>query len=93
MAGSASDLVAASCDPPSNAFVPVPGCRLCAALEAVAVAGWRGEDGLTPRDWLSVTASGMLHRMDDHRIQPLPAYPDLTNGPVPVRSTGPGDHR
>lgn len=76
MAGSTSD-PAASCDPPSNAFVRVPGCGLCAALEAVAVAGWHGEDELTPRDWLSVTASGMLHRMVDHRLPPLPEHPDM----------------
>ncbi|POX64410.1 hypothetical protein C3492_05035 [Streptomyces sp. Ru62] len=75
MAGPSTDPAAAAfSDPPPNAFAPVPGCRLCAALEAVAVAGWRGEDGLTPRDWLSVTASGMLHRMADHRLQPLPPH-------------------
>ncbi|MGW3111349.1 hypothetical protein [Streptomyces sp. NPDC001091] len=52
--------------PPANAFVPVPGCWTCALLAGVAHGAWRGEDGLTPRDWLSVTASGILHRMTAH---------------------------
>ncbi|MFG2813559.1 hypothetical protein [Streptomyces sp. NPDC048410] len=49
--------------PPVNAFVPVPGCWICALLATVAHDAWHGRDGLTPRDWLSVTASGMAHCM------------------------------
>jgi len=43
---------------------------MCDVIESVARAAWRGEDGLTLRDWLSVTASGMRHRMDDHGLHP-----------------------
>lgn len=57
-------------DPPSNAFVPVPGCWLCAALDDIVRAAWRGDDGLRPADWLSVTASGIRHRLHDHDTQP-----------------------
>ncbi|MCX4420300.1 hypothetical protein [Streptomyces mirabilis] len=57
-------------DPPSNAFVPVPQCWICTVVEAVAQAAWIGEGGLTLRDWLSVTASGMHHRMHDHGMHP-----------------------
>lgn len=63
-------------DPPSNAFVPVPGCWICAVVDAVARAAWAGEGGLALRDWLSVTASGMRHRMYDHGLQPRPGTPD-----------------
>ncbi|MET8978239.1 hypothetical protein ABZX85_21755 [Streptomyces sp. NPDC004539] len=56
--------------PPSNAFVPVPGCWVCGLLSGVADSAWRGESGLTPHDWLSVTASGMRHRMDEHGLPP-----------------------
>ncbi|MET7285444.1 hypothetical protein [Streptomyces sp. NPDC005573] len=52
--------------PPDNAFVPVPGCWICDLLASVAREAWCGEHGLTPRDWLSVTASGMLHHMTAH---------------------------
>jgi hypothetical protein len=56
--------------PPSNAFVPVPGCWVCTSLYAVADAAWRGEDGLSLRKWLTVTASGMRHRMVAHGLSP-----------------------
>lgn len=56
--------------PPSNAFAPVRLCWICTAIESVAQAAWRGEDGLELRDWLSVTASGMQHRMNDHSLNP-----------------------
>lgn len=56
--------------PPSNAFVPVPGCWTCALLHSVAVAARYGEEGLELRHWLSVTASGMQHRMHDHGLPP-----------------------
>jgi hypothetical protein len=56
--------------PPSNAFVPVRACWMCAVIDDVARAAWHGEDGLAPRDWLSVTASGMWHRMNDHGLPP-----------------------
>ncbi|MER6466087.1 hypothetical protein ACWC4D_23825 [Streptomyces sp. NPDC001288] len=56
--------------PPSNAFVPVPGCWVCACLHTVATAAWHGEDGLSLRKWLTVTASGMRHRMTVHRLSP-----------------------
>lgn len=55
-----------STPPPANAFVPVPGCWLCAVLAAVARDAWWGVDGLTLRDWLSVTADGLAHRMTAH---------------------------
>jgi hypothetical protein len=58
--------------PPRNAFVPVPGCWVCALLDDVARAAWRGDDGLGPAQWLSVTADGMGHRMRDHDVPPVP---------------------
>ncbi|MDH6701302.1 hypothetical protein P3T26_005793 [Streptomyces sp. MAA16] len=58
--------------PPSNAFVPVPGCWVCLLLDDVAHAAWRGDDGLRLADWLSVTASGMGHRVRDHGDPPTP---------------------
>ncbi|MFJ2816867.1 hypothetical protein [Streptomyces sp. NPDC087294] len=59
-------------DPPANAFVPVPGCWACVLLDDVARAAWHGEDGLTLADWLSVTASGLRHRLWDHGLSPAP---------------------
>ncbi|MFF4640865.1 ATP-binding protein [Streptomyces olivaceus] len=55
---------------PSNAFVPVPGCWTCTILHSVALAAWNRDDGLGLHHWLSVTASGMQHRMDDHGLPP-----------------------
>ncbi|MFD5759664.1 hypothetical protein ACFWIZ_31920 [Streptomyces sp. NPDC127044] len=55
-------------DPPTNAFVPVPHCWACASVDAVAQAAWRRESGLTLRDWLPMTASGMRHLMQDHGL-------------------------
>lgn len=80
-------------DPPTNAFVPVPGCWACAAIDTVTQAAWRREGGLTLRDWLSVTASGMRHRMHDHGLQPRAATPGSTGeppslGPAPQQSEG-----
>ncbi|MFD4549526.1 hypothetical protein ACFVXW_16005 [Streptomyces sp. NPDC058251] len=77
--------------PPTNAFVPVPGCWTCAAVDAVARAAWRREGGLTLRGWLSVTASGIRHRMQDHGLQPRTAAPGSTGeppslGPTPQQS-------
>ncbi|MEU0033429.1 MULTISPECIES: hypothetical protein [unclassified Streptomyces] len=57
--------------PPSNGFVPVPRCWICGVLATVAQAAWHGEEGLTQRDWLSVTGSGMRHRMHDHGLPPI----------------------
>ncbi|MGI5513345.1 hypothetical protein [Streptomyces sp. CA-106131] len=57
-------------DPPSNGFMPVPDCWICAVVQTVAEAAWHGEDGLTLHTWLSVTASGMRHRMTDHGLPP-----------------------
>lgn len=54
--------------PPSNAFVPVPSCWMCTVIDSVARAAWHSEDGLDLRDWLSVTASGMRHRVNDHGL-------------------------
>ncbi|MDF3300225.1 hypothetical protein [Streptomyces tropicalis] len=65
-------------DPPANAFVPVADCWVCALLHTVARVAWHGESGLTLRDWLSVTASGMHHRVADHRLEP--AAPDPPAG-------------
>ncbi|MFE2570423.1 hypothetical protein [Streptomyces mirabilis] len=78
-------------DPPRNAFAPVPGCWTCAAVDTVARAAWRREGGLTLRDWLSVTASGMRHRMHDHGLQPRAAAPGNSGeppspGPAPQQS-------
>ncbi|MEV6742019.1 hypothetical protein AB0N14_36055 [Streptomyces sp. NPDC051104] len=64
------DRAGSPADPPSNAFEPVPGCWICTAIDTVARAAWREEGGLTLRDWLSVTASGMHHRMRDHGPDP-----------------------
>ncbi|GGJ73449.1 hypothetical protein GCM10010121_100000 [Streptomyces brasiliensis] len=44
-------------------------CRVSPLPEAA----WNGEDGLTLRTWLSVTASGMRHRMTDHGLPPRAA--------------------
>ncbi|MFD5519141.1 hypothetical protein [Streptomyces sp. NPDC127066] len=55
---------------PSNAFVPARDCWICAVVHDVAEAAWHGEEGLTLRHWLSVTASGMQHRMWDHGLSP-----------------------
>jgi len=64
--------------PPSNAFMPVQSCWMCVVIDAVTRAAWRGEDGLTLRDWLSVTASGMWHLMNDHDLHPTVAAPHST---------------
>lgn len=64
-------------EPPSNAFVPVSGCWICGILDTVARAAWRGQVGLSLRDWLSVSASGMHHRMYDHQLPPT-ATTDVT---------------
>jgi hypothetical protein len=55
---------------PTNAFVPVQECWICAVIEAVAEAAWLGGNDLTLRDWLSVTAGEMRHRMLDHGVTP-----------------------
>ncbi|MFJ1536835.1 hypothetical protein ACIOFV_52775 [Streptomyces mirabilis] len=70
-------------DPPTNAFVPVTDCWACASVDAVAQAAWRRESGLTLRDWLPMTASGMRHRMHDHGLPPRAAAPGHTGEPPP----------
>ncbi|MFJ8282441.1 hypothetical protein ACIRA2_34765 [Streptomyces griseoviridis] len=50
----------------------MPGCWVCLLLDDVAHAAWRGDDGLRLADWLSVTASGMGHRVRDHGDPPTP---------------------
>jgi hypothetical protein len=74
--------------PPSNGFVPVPGCWICAALHRTARAAWYRHDGLTLRDWLSVTAGGMRHRMADHG---LPARDGPEGAPDDGRADGRAD--
>jgi hypothetical protein len=59
-----------STPPPLNGFVPVPGCWLCRVLDSVTRSAWSAEEGLSLRDWLSATASGMRHRMVFHGVSP-----------------------